>query len=87
MAEVIRGSPSARHDFDALFCEHSDGVFRTMYAFVGGRRAVAEEATAEVFARALVARQRIRDPVAWIYRTAFRLATAELRRERREPVE
>lgn len=54
-----------------------------MYAFTGGRRGIAEEATAEAFAQAIAKAGSIRDPVAWIYRTAFRLAAAELRRERR----
>lgn len=38
---------------------------------------------AEAFARALARSDTIRDPVAWIYRTAFRLANDELRAERR----
>lgn len=38
---------------------------------------------AEAFARALARSGTIRDPVAWIYRTAFRLANEELRAERR----
>lgn len=85
---VVRGrAAAAGHDFDALFREHADGVFRTMYAFSGGRRALAEEATAEAFARAIAHDRGIRDPIAWIYRTAFRIAAAELRHERREPVD
>ena len=71
------------HDFDALFREAGGGVFRTLYAYTGGRRDVAEEAMAEAFARALARAGTIRDPVAWIYRTAFRLANEELRAERR----
>jgi RNA polymerase sigma-70 factor (ECF subfamily) len=71
------------HDFDALFRESGAGVFRTLYAYTGGRRDVAEEAMAEAFARALARSGSIRDPVAWIYRTAFRLANEELRAERR----
>jgi RNA polymerase sigma-70 factor (ECF subfamily) len=71
------------HDFDALFRDAGAGVFRTLYAYTGGRRDVAEEAMAEAFARALARSGSIRDPVAWIYRTAFRLANEELRRERR----
>jgi RNA polymerase sigma-70 factor (ECF subfamily) len=71
------------HDFDALFRRSGAGVFRTLYAYTGGRRDVAEEATAEAFARALARSETIRDPVAWIYRTAFRLANEELRAERR----
>ncbi len=71
------------HDFDALFREAGAGVFRTLYAYTGGRRDIAEEAMAEAFARALARSGTIRDPVAWIYRTAFRLANEELRSERR----
>jgi RNA polymerase sigma-70 factor (ECF subfamily) len=90
-----RTAPGVRHDFDALFREHAPGVARTMYAFTAGRRGIAEEATAEAFAQAIAHSDSIREPVRWIYRTAFRLASAELRRERRpapeivrvEPVE
>ena len=71
------------HDFDALFREAGTGVFRTLYAYTGGRRDIAEEAMAEAFARALARSGTIRDPIAWIYRTAFRLANEELRAERR----
>jgi hypothetical protein len=39
-------------DLDALFRSEGDGVYRTLYAFTGGRSDVAEEATAEAFARA-----------------------------------
>ena len=71
------------HDFDVLFREAGSGVFRTLYAYTGGRRDIAEEAMAEAFARAIARSRTIRDPVAWIYRTAFRLANDEVRGERR----
>ena len=71
------------HDFDELFREAGSGVFRTLYAYTGGRRDIAEEAMAEAFARAISRTGTIRDPVAWIYRTAFRLANEELQAERR----
>jgi RNA polymerase sigma-70 factor (ECF subfamily) len=79
----------ATADFDALFREEGPGVYRTMYAFTGGRADVAEEATAEAFARAIAQGAALRDPLAWIYRVAFRVATDEVRRDRRraEPVE
>lgn len=54
------------HDSDALFREAGSGVFRTLYAYTGGRRDIAEEAMAEAFARALVRSNTIRDPIAWI---------------------
>jgi len=72
-----------RHDFERLFVEDGPGVWRTMYAFSGGRRDIAEEAVAEAFARAIAHDRTIRDPLPWIYRTAFRLAREELRKERR----
>ena len=70
-------------DLEALFRTEGDGVYRTLYAFTGGRADVAEEATAEAFARAVESQQELRDPLAWIYRVAFRVAIDELRRDRR----
>ena len=53
------GAPVDReHDFDRLFREDGPGLWRTMVAFTGGRRDIAEEAVAEAFARALAARAR-----------------------------
>lgn len=49
----------------------------------GGRADLAEEATAEAFARYVKVRDRVREPRAWLYRTGFRLVVDELRRERR----
>lgn len=87
MAAVTTRRVLAEHDFEALFRDHAAAVFRTLYAFTAGRRAIAEEATAEAFARAVAHADRIRDPVPWVYRTAFRIAVEELRRERRTPPE
>jgi RNA polymerase sigma-70 factor, ECF subfamily len=81
--EDVEPRPRSGHDFAALFRERSSEVFRTMYAFTAGRPALAEEATAEAFARAIAHASSIRDPLPWIYRTAFRIAAAELKRERR----
>jgi DNA-directed RNA polymerase specialized sigma24 family protein len=68
--------------FDALFRDEAGGVFRTLFAFTGGRADVAEDATAEAFARAFAQGDRLRDPIAWIYRVAFRVAIDELRRDK-----
>lgn len=81
--EDVRASSEDEHDFDRLFREDGPGVWRTIYAFTGGRRDVAEEAVAEAFARALQHAAGIRDPIAWIYRTAFRIAREEMRRDAR----
>lgn len=72
-------------NYEQVFRDVAPGLWRTIYAFAAGRRAVADDAVAEAFARALEQAGQIRDPVPWLYRTAFRLATEDLRRERREP--
>ncbi len=56
-------------------------MWRTLYAYTGGRRDIADEAVAEAFARAIAYTRGIRDPLAWIYRTAFRIAAEELRHD------
>lgn len=82
VGEEVRIAAETEHDFDRLFREEGAGVWRTIYAFTGGRRDVAEEAVAEAFARAIAHAPSIRDPLRWIYRVAFRVAREELKRER-----
>jgi RNA polymerase sigma-70 factor (ECF subfamily) len=84
--EDVGASSEDAHDFDRLFREDGPGVWRTIYAFAGGRRDIAEEAVAEAFARALQHAPGIRDPIAWMYRTAFRIARDELKRDARRSV-
>jgi RNA polymerase sigma-70 factor, ECF subfamily len=72
-------------DYEQVFRDAGPGLWRTIYAFAAGRQAIADDAVAEAFARALERAAQIRDPVPWLYRTAFRLATEDLRRERRRP--
>ena len=72
---------TTEHDYERVFREAGPGLWRALYAFTGGRRDVAEDAMAEAFARA-IGHRGIREPVAWIHRTAFRLALQDLRRER-----
>jgi RNA polymerase sigma-70 factor (ECF subfamily) len=69
----------APHDFERLFGDIGPVLWRTIYAYSGGRRVVADDAVAEAFARALERRDTIRKPVPWLYRTAFRLAGEEMR--------
>jgi RNA polymerase sigma-70 factor (ECF subfamily) len=66
-----------------VFRSHAGQVWRAVFVMAAGRREVADEATFEAFARLLDYREGVRDPVAWVFRTAFRLGAAELRRERR----
>jgi len=72
-------------DIERLYRESAPQLWRSIYGFAGGRRHLAEDAVAEAFARAIERRNEIRDPLAWIYRTAFRIASRELQQERRSP--
>jgi RNA polymerase sigma-70 factor, ECF subfamily len=71
-------------EVEVAFQGHAGQVWRAVLVMASGRREVADEATAEAFARLFRYREGVRDPVAWVFRTAFRLASAELRRERVE---
>jgi RNA polymerase sigma-70 factor, ECF subfamily len=71
-------------DVEVVYQGHAGQVWRAVLVMASGRREVADEATAEAFARLFRYREGVRDPVAWVFRTAFRLASAELRRERVE---
>ena len=64
-----------------VFQSHAGQVWRAVMAMSAGRREIADEATAEAFARLFDHRLGVRDPVAWVFRTAFRLGAADLRRE------
>jgi RNA polymerase sigma-70 factor (ECF subfamily) len=75
-----------RHDLAEVYREVGPQLWRALLAYSGGRREVADDAVAEAFARAIEYHGRIRDPYPWLYRTAFRIAAAELRRERRREV-
>src|SRR6266511_970036 len=70
------------HDYERVFREAGPALFRALYAFTGGQRQLAEDAMAEAFALA-IEHHGVRDPAAWIYRTALRLARREMDRERR----
>jgi RNA polymerase sigma factor (sigma-70 family) len=70
---------AARSELERVYLEVGADLWRAIYAFSGGRREVANEAVAEAFARAAGTRTEIRDLRPWLYRTAFRLAAAEMR--------
>jgi RNA polymerase sigma factor (sigma-70 family) len=69
-------------EISALYQACGSEIWRALLVVAGGRADLAEEATAEAFARLLVHRDRVRDPRAWLYRTGFRIVVQELRRER-----
>ncbi len=76
-------SVSEGNDYARLYQESAPALWRALYGFSGGRRQVAEDALAEAFARAMERGASVRDPLPYIYRTAFRLASAELQLDKR----
>jgi RNA polymerase sigma-70 factor (ECF subfamily) len=70
---------SARPDLEAVYREHGDRLWWAVLAFSGDRE-IASDATSEAFAQALRRGGALRDPLAWIWRAAFRIAAGELKR-------
>lgn len=71
---------------EQAYRDYGTQLWRGVYAFSGGRADIADDAVAEAFARALEGAGRIRLPLPWLYRVAFRQAAKRLRDERREGV-
>lgn len=61
-------------------------LWRALLAWSGSTH-VADEAVAEAFAQAVRRGDALRDPAAWIWRSAFRIAAGDMARQRRtEPL-
>ena len=76
MVEGTRAD-TARETFEAQHLR----LWRAVAAWSGSSE-VADEAVAETFAQLLRRGDAVLDPVAWVWRTAFRIAAAELQRRR-----
>jgi RNA polymerase sigma factor (sigma-70 family) len=72
-------------EFEDLYREAGDRLWWALLAYTGDRE-IASDAAAEAFARALGAASTIRDPAPWVWRVAFRVATAHLREARRTSI-
>jgi RNA polymerase sigma-70 factor (ECF subfamily) len=75
-------TPEVRDVFDRLYREHGDRLWRSLLLSTG-RPEIASDATAEAFAQAIRRGDQIRDPLAWVWRAAFKIAAGELSSERR----
>ena len=67
-------------DFDALYTLTGPRLWRAILAYTGGRRELTDDVVAEAFTRTLEQGRDVRDPESYLFRVAFRLAAAELRR-------
>jgi len=68
--------------FEDLYRQHGRRLWWAVLAFSGDRE-VASDAVAEAFAQAIRRGDEVHDALAWIWRSAFRIAAGELQRRRR----
>jgi RNA polymerase sigma factor (sigma-70 family) len=66
---------------ERVYREQGDRLWWAVLAYSGDRE-VASESVAEAFAQALGRGDALRDPAAWVWRAAFRIAAGELKRKR-----
>jgi DNA-directed RNA polymerase specialized sigma24 family protein len=55
-----------RPDLDSVYRFEGPALWRSLMAYTGGRREIADNAVAEAFARAIANADRIRDVVPWL---------------------
>ena len=69
-------------ELELVYREEGSRLWRAVLAYSGDRE-LADDAVAETFAQALARGEGIRDVRLWIWRTAFRIASGELKDRRR----
>jgi DNA-directed RNA polymerase specialized sigma24 family protein len=69
---------SAERRLESVYREHGARLWRSVF-LASGSRDVADDAVAEAFAQALGRGRALRDPAAWVWRVAFRIAAGELK--------
>jgi RNA polymerase sigma-70 factor (ECF subfamily) len=77
-ATVARVTPT--DEVEIVYREDGDRLWRALYAFAGDTD-VASDAVAEAFAQALRRGTAIRDLRSWVWRSAFRIAAGDLKRQ------
>lgn len=79
MGEVVT-EPAA--EVGGLYEREGARLWRAVFAYAQDR-ALTDDAVAEAFAQCLRRGEEVRDPRAWVWRAAFRIAAGELRARRR----
>jgi RNA polymerase sigma-70 factor (ECF subfamily) len=69
----------AENAVERIYRDHGPRLWRSLMAFTRDPD-VASDALAEAFAQALRRGEDLRDPLAWIWRVAYRIASGELER-------
>ena len=71
---------AAGGEVETVYRQDGDRLWRALFAFAGNED-VASDAVAEAFAQALRRGSAIRDVRNWVWRSAFRLAAGDLKRQ------
>jgi RNA polymerase sigma factor (sigma-70 family) len=79
---AVRAGSAAEVELASLYRDEGARLWRALVAY-GGNRDIASDAVAEAFAQALARSGEIRSPLPWLWKTAFRIATRELRASRK----
>ncbi len=66
---------------EQIYRQDAERLWRSVYAYAGDAD-VASDAVAEAYAQLLRRRSAVHDPVAWTWRTAFRVASGMLKERR-----
>jgi RNA polymerase sigma factor (sigma-70 family) len=69
-------------EYEAIWRDVSPRLWRAVFAYTGGRREITDDVVVEAFARTMERDGDVRDPSAYLFRIAFRLAAVEVRGER-----
>ena len=73
----------ARPDIESLYRADADRLWRAIYAFAGDPE-IASDSVAEAYAQLLRRGAAVRDPAAWVWRTAFQVSRGALKTRRRD---
>jgi RNA polymerase sigma-70 factor (ECF subfamily) len=69
----------SRTGIEGVYLEHAEKLWRSLVAF-GGDPEIASDAVAEAFAQVIARGDAVRDPGAWVWRVAYRVAAGHLQR-------
>lgn len=73
-------SAGSRSQIEDVYRREAPRLWRALVVFSAGRTDIADDAVSEAFTRAVAHSESIEQPVAWLYRVAFRIAAKELQR-------
>src|SRR4051794_24899294 len=74
-----------RQTVESLYRDDADRLWRAVHAWAGDPD-IASESVAEAYAQALRRGAAMRDPAAWIWRVAFRIAAGALKARGRDAI-